>query len=168
MWPIIGIVFSAYVAGRVFGSIDAIDIDQRVRIDHFRRAAVVFGVFLALFMVLGVAQIVFVGPLTWWHLFWVLLAFSVFTPVDRFELNTSRRNPAVPYWYMGPHIRGPRESWYDGIWWAMTRRVVDTRLTNEGTHTTYSREGLSPFAAAMAFEISCFLLSIYNLLKHTT
>lgn len=158
--------FVFYVMGMVFGRMDARDIDARIRIDHLERAwQVLFFAAIALAL-LGLVQF-FVSGLSTWHVLGAGIAYGVFTVSDRYWLNTSRMRPRVPFDYMGPSVRGKQESWYDGIWWSLTRKVERRYVTADGMRTVYARTGPSPFVAAVVWECSVALLSALLITLHT-
>jgi len=160
------VAFCFYVMGMAFGRMDARDIDDRVHIDHPARAAQVF-----FFGAIGMAALwvvqFFMSGLSLWHMLGIGIAYGVFAVSDRYWLNTSRMRPPVNADYMGPSVRGKQESWYDGLWWWLTRKVERRYVTAEGMRTVFARTGPSPFVAAVVWECSVALLSALLITLHT-
>lgn len=150
----IGLLMAMY-----FGPSDAQAIDQGTPINHDRNGWIVVIVAgCALLVLLCVAALS--GASMQWCLTWPAILFGAFTPADRLLLNYSRCAPEVPLTYMGPSIRGPKESWYDGLWWGITRRIVRDYVVKGDIHIVYTRKSLiSPFMAATAFELTVLAVS---------
>lgn len=163
MWSAFAVVIIFVVLGIIFGQIDAADIDAGIGIDHAERARIVLG-----FSALAIAFVVMANyvfhDLSWWLLLLGPEAYGVFTITDRYVLNSSRLSPPVRYDYMGPSVRGRKDSWYDGLWWSLTRKVERVYITHEETRTVYSRTGFSPYWAAVIFEATVGISSFLGLI----
>ena len=97
---------------------------------------------------------------------------AVFATVHRVALNMIRSamgTKGIRWNYMGPSIRGSRESWYDTLFWSMCAYSV-SGITNSRTpgvvHTRYHvrMPGL-PFVAATGFEFLVALSTAIAIIK---
>jgi hypothetical protein len=166
MWSAFAVLLIFWVMGVVMGQIDARDIDEGLDIDHAHRARVVLiiaGLILAMMVLANYAF----GSVSWRLLLMATEAYAVFTITDRHVLNCTRKSPPVRYDYIGPSIRGRKDSWYDGLWWSLTRKVERVYITHEELRTVYARTGFSPYWTAVIFEAAIGLVSFILLISNS-
>lgn len=106
----------------VFGLVEGYWSDNNIKFNHGRQTYIRVFLGAALF---GVAQIIHPS----WSLFLLIPGMPwYFALLHRLVMNISRKH--VPWYYLGPHIRGPKESEYDTFWWerAAVGKVVSTKF----------------------------------------
>lgn len=86
---------------------------------------------------------------------------ATFAPTHRAAFNLWRtllRVGAFKWYYLGPSLRGRRESWYDTIFWHLASPRVETVRTHL---RFYPIRPWLPFALASAFELLVLLWSLW-------
>lgn len=165
MIPYYGILLVSLLVALHMGLGGAKAIDANVRIYHDSEA--MKAVFLVGFPMLVFAALhVMLGHFTGWCALWIPIAFGVYSPVERLTMNLSRKKLKPVWYYLGPHIRGPRESRYDGWFWSLCRKKKETFMFGDTDHVTYSTEGFEPGIAAYLFEITVLAGSSWLYLLH--
>jgi hypothetical protein len=101
--------------------------------------------------VLGPVAMALGGGLTWCAVLWLAYLAACFAPVHRAAFNVGTGEAVT---YLGPYIRGPYESRYDGLFWALASYRVETWWTAEGKRHTrhHTLHPAAPFALAVAAE----------------